>query len=142
MNPEIGSHFCHSQTDRRGIIAQTFQTKSQLMPYFIRNDLIIRILQHISDFHTLGPFIKRVQFSPHITDDSCFLSVRRQRCLQLPEQRTFSASAFPAQYNEAPVLHFHIDILQRPLSALRITETELLCFNAIHLSIPPFWRMT
>ena len=45
---EIG-HLRHPEADNPRIVTQAFQPEGQLMPYFIRNDLIVGILKNVTD---------------------------------------------------------------------------------------------
>ena len=105
MNPEIACHLCHSQTNRRRIISQTFQTKCKLMPHLICHDLIFGILQYIANFLALLPVADFLQIQPIITDFPGTAAKRSQIRLQLAKQRTLATATLTAQHIKGTLLH-------------------------------------
>ena len=78
MDAEITCHLCYPETDRRRIVSQTLQSKSQFMPDFICYNLVLRILLYISDLLTLLSVINLSQILTIIADPSRFAAIRGQ----------------------------------------------------------------
>ncbi len=74
---EIG-HFRHSKADYLCIVTQAFQPEGKLMPYFIRNDLIVRILKNVTDAGGLLPVAYGLDGPPVKIHFSISFAVRRE----------------------------------------------------------------
>ena len=113
LDTEIAGHFRNSCTHCSLITPQRFQAKSQLVPDFVSNNLIIRILHHIADFHCLVPGRYLFQRNPIKEDLTGAAAVGRQHRLQMPQQGGLAGAGFAAQNDIFALLYGKVDFFQR-----------------------------
>ena len=98
LDSKIACHLCNPKTDGGIVTAQAFQAKGKFMPYFVRHDLVIRILHDKTDFLALCPVIGVFQGNTPVKDLPACISSGCQYRFQLTEQRTFSTAASAADH--------------------------------------------
>ena len=64
-------------------VSKTLQSKCQLMPHFVCHNLIVRVLQNVTDSLTLFPACHLIQIFSVKKNFSFSFSVRCQRCLHM-----------------------------------------------------------
>ena len=96
LNAEKARNLRHTPPDDAIWQAQALQAEGKLVPYLVRNDLIIDILLHKADTRR---FIPRAELGERRAAEGDLPSprtVRRERGLELPQQRRFSAAGAAA----------------------------------------------
>ena len=83
------------------------------MPDLIGNDLVIGILHDKSDLCRLLPVAYFAERNTPEKDLPCALSVGRQHCFKMPQERTFAAAGLSAQYKKFSLFHLETDVFQR-----------------------------
>ena len=121
---EEGGHFRHPAADGGGIISQAFQAEGQLVPDFIRDDLILRTLLHEADAGALVPVTDFFQRRPLKQNLAAQVSGRSQYGLELPQQGRFPAAGRPAEGNELPLGDGKGKLMQRILPLFRIGKAQ------------------
>lgn len=83
------------------------------MPHFIRHQLVIRTLEHVSDTRPLLPDGDTIQLSP-VKEELTFSHAIRRHCrLEVPEQRRFTTAGLAADYEEFALFYGEIQIPER-----------------------------
>ena len=83
------------------------------MPDFVGDDLIVRILHHIADFHSLVPLGHLGQRNSVKEDLSGTVSVRRQYRLQMPQKSGLTGAGLAAEHKVFAPLYRKIHFFQR-----------------------------
>ena len=84
--PKKARHLRHAAADDRGGKAEALHAEGQLVPYAVRDDLLVRLLQHKADLGGLPPCIESGKRLTEEGDLARKAAVRRQRGLQRAQQ--------------------------------------------------------
>ena len=87
FNAEKARHLRHAAADDLRGKAEALHAEGQLVPHAVRDDLLVRLLQHKADLGGLPPCIESGKRLAEEGNISRKAAVRRQRGLQRAQQR-------------------------------------------------------
>ena len=125
LNPEKAGHFRHTAANGRGIVAQTFQAESKLMPDLIGDNLAVRVLPDKPDTLTLLPYVPLLQRLSQKCNAAAGNTMGCQTGFQLPEQSTFSAPGRTAENEKIAPLNGQITVLQRGYGCIGVVKRQV-----------------
>ena len=132
FNAEKARHLRHAAADDRRGKAEALHTEGQLVPYAVRDDLVVRLLQHKADLGGLPPRVQRGKRLAEEGNISRKAAVRRQRGLQRAQQRRFTAAGRADDREEFALLHGKRDVAQGGNRLLRIGKAQMRDRDARH----------
>ena len=132
FNAEKARHLRHAAADDRRGKAEALHAEGQLVPYAVRDDLVVRLLQHKADLGGLPPRVQRGKRLAEEGDLARKAAVRRQRGLQRAQQRRFAAAGRADDREELALLHGKRDVPQGGDRLLRIGKAQVRDRDARH----------
>ena len=126
LDAEEAGHLCHPQTHDALLAAQIFQAEGQLMPYLIRDDLIVRVLHHEADFGCLLPQCNLLQRGAVQQHTAAAGPMGGEDGFQVPQQGSLSTAGPAAQQYILPLGNLQVNICQRRGGGPGIGEAQIL----------------
>ena len=132
LDAEITGHLRHAQTHFRLRNAEVFQRKRQFVVYFVGHDGVFGVLKDEADARRLYLGAQRVERFAAKIYAAVALPVRRERGLQMAQQRRLAAAAFAAQRNVFARSDRQIDAGERFGMAERVGKMQIVYTDLFH----------